>query len=426
MKKSLSKLFLFTCIILVLSIASSFSTFAAVTAIPTSSDVYVDGQKVSFEAYNINGTNYFKLRDLAFALNSTSKLFSIGYDSNLDAVQITTGQPYDPIGGEMSKGNGENKTPSLTSSLFFKDGEQFYPLSYRIDGSNYYKLRDIAAILDLGIGWNSEENAITISTNEKYVMPEAAGEELSFNNYYLLSLGENIETLNQRFGTGVLNKDYGIVEYPQGFYVATNVTAGEDIPLDQRVTSINGNTSLLFYNCPETISYTQIKKIFGRSIIIYSDYDDSYNVSVPYAGYFLTFDSDNDGNVYKSGRFNFNPTIKYSNDDFEEIYYQNYNEYIGKWSYGSVGEFSFENKYIELNIVSVDEFSLLFDIKNIVSIFAEANNIIATSLDGIHYTATFEDSWNNTCSITIILQDGKVFINTFGMVYDYTGDLSRI
>ena len=36
---------------------------AGIVAVPTRQPIYVDGQQVKMEAYNINGSNYVKLRD---------------------------------------------------------------------------------------------------------------------------------------------------------------------------------------------------------------------------------------------------------------------------------------------------------------------------------------------------------------------------
>ena len=41
-------------------------------------------------AYNINGNNYFKLRDIGMALN-----FDVSWDSNLKGVVIDTTKGYD-------------------------------------------------------------------------------------------------------------------------------------------------------------------------------------------------------------------------------------------------------------------------------------------------------------------------------------------
>jgi len=48
-----------------------------ITVNPTTSKVLVNGKIVEFEAYNINGYNYFKLRDLAQAVNNTEKNFEV-------------------------------------------------------------------------------------------------------------------------------------------------------------------------------------------------------------------------------------------------------------------------------------------------------------------------------------------------------------
>ena len=37
-------------------------------ALPTASAIYVDGEKVDWEAYTINGANYVKLRDIGQAV----------------------------------------------------------------------------------------------------------------------------------------------------------------------------------------------------------------------------------------------------------------------------------------------------------------------------------------------------------------------
>ena len=56
-------------------------------AIPTTSKILVNGKSVTFDAYNINGSNYFKLRDLAYVLNGTQKQFEVTYDAEKKAVK---------------------------------------------------------------------------------------------------------------------------------------------------------------------------------------------------------------------------------------------------------------------------------------------------------------------------------------------------
>ena len=60
---------------------------AGVMAERSGQAVYVDGQRVELEAYNIGGNNYVKLRDIGAAAN-----FNVYWDGG--AVQIQSGEPY--------------------------------------------------------------------------------------------------------------------------------------------------------------------------------------------------------------------------------------------------------------------------------------------------------------------------------------------
>jgi len=44
---------------------------------PTVFNVLINGREMALEAYHINGSNYFKLRDIAMVLNSTVKQFGV-------------------------------------------------------------------------------------------------------------------------------------------------------------------------------------------------------------------------------------------------------------------------------------------------------------------------------------------------------------
>ena len=54
------------------------------------SPVFLNGNLKNMTAYNINGNNYFKLRDIGMALN-----FDVSWDSNLKGVVIDTTKGYD-------------------------------------------------------------------------------------------------------------------------------------------------------------------------------------------------------------------------------------------------------------------------------------------------------------------------------------------
>ena len=142
---------------------------ATVEAVPTTSTVLVNGTSIEFEAYNINGNNYFKLRDLAQAVNNTEKNFEVTWDGENNAINLISNTPYTPVGGELAKGDGTAKVATLTTSKIYKDGEEISLTAYNINDNNYFKLRDIAKAFDIGVTWDGETNTIIIDTSASYV-----------------------------------------------------------------------------------------------------------------------------------------------------------------------------------------------------------------------------------------------------------------
>jgi len=138
-------------------------------AVATGSTVLLNGGKVSLEAYNIQGSNYFKLRDLAMALRKTGKDFQIEYDATTNTINITGGKAYTPLGGELTVSNqraGEKAKVSTVSVNY--NGVKVDLQAYNINGFNYFKLRDVAAVIDVGVTWDGKTSTIGIDTNIGY------------------------------------------------------------------------------------------------------------------------------------------------------------------------------------------------------------------------------------------------------------------
>lgn len=136
---------------------------------PTSSSVIINGKKVAFEAYNIGGYNYFKLRDIAMALNGTGKQFEVKFDGSKNAILITTGSKYTAVGGELKvSGAKSEKSAVPTPSKVYINGKEVQFTAYNIDGYNYFKLRDIGKALNFGVLWDGANNTIRIDTTKVY------------------------------------------------------------------------------------------------------------------------------------------------------------------------------------------------------------------------------------------------------------------
>ncbi len=139
-----------------------------VSALPTSSKVLVNGTDVSFEAYNINGNNYFKLRDIALSVNGTEKQFGVEWDTEKQAINLTSNSSYESVGGEMATGDGTTKEGTLNKAPIYKDGVEVQLTAYNINGNNYFKLRDLAQAFNIGITWDGTTNTVGIDTSIDY------------------------------------------------------------------------------------------------------------------------------------------------------------------------------------------------------------------------------------------------------------------
>lgn len=137
---------------------------------PTAATVLVDGKIIDFDAFNIKGSNYFKLRDMAFVLNGGRGTFEVGWDGASGAISISDNKPYTAVGGEMT-GKSSTVLPAIsTNAKMLLDGKEVALSAYNIAGSNYFKIRDIGALVGFGVTWDGTRNAIVIDTTAEYAV----------------------------------------------------------------------------------------------------------------------------------------------------------------------------------------------------------------------------------------------------------------
>jgi hypothetical protein len=134
--------------------ARAEAVFDALTAEPTQSQIVVNGAAARFEAYSVNDNNYFKIRDVAYALKTK---FDVGYDEGTESVIVYLNRPYTPVGGEMRTGEtAAGQAEPSTDKIFF-DGVSEIPLTaYKINDNNYVKLRDLAEAVGFGVDWRDD------------------------------------------------------------------------------------------------------------------------------------------------------------------------------------------------------------------------------------------------------------------------------
>ncbi len=136
----------------------------------------INGVQRDCDRYNIDGRNYFKLRDLAALFNGTANQFDVDYDAEARAMVVTTGAPYQEAhrnGTELVVGPDLSKTAVASAQKLLVDGQERTGLTvWNIGDSNYFQLRELSPILGFLVDYDAVSNT-AIADSTDYVPPAA-------------------------------------------------------------------------------------------------------------------------------------------------------------------------------------------------------------------------------------------------------------
>ena len=148
--------------------ASTAATLPQSTSVkiqPSTHVVTVDGERVDPQGYNINGYNFYKLRDIAYILNGTDSQFNVTWDGANNRIVLTDGAAYQEVGGEMTSSvSAAIKNVSESDSTIVLDGKTLSLTGYRINGNNYYKIRDVGSALGFSVDFDPETEIVLIGS----------------------------------------------------------------------------------------------------------------------------------------------------------------------------------------------------------------------------------------------------------------------
>ena len=137
---------------------------AGTTASPTNDKLEVNGAAADPTVYKIGDSNYFKIRDVAALLNGTEKQFAVGYDAATSSVTATTGQGYTKQATDLLGAPSGTATADVSNDTILVNGQTAQVEVYKIDGMNYFKLRDLGSALGFQVGWDAANNVASIDT----------------------------------------------------------------------------------------------------------------------------------------------------------------------------------------------------------------------------------------------------------------------
>ena len=125
-----------------------------------------DGETVTCEMYNIDGSNYFKLRDLAALFNGTGSQFDVAWLPEAGLVSITTHHAYStPDGHELELRGDLSATAQKSAQTIRIDGAERSDLSvWNIGGSNFFQLRELGRALGFAVDFDYGSNTAVVKS----------------------------------------------------------------------------------------------------------------------------------------------------------------------------------------------------------------------------------------------------------------------
>ena len=208
---------LVVCMLLITGIMS-YANAAELRVNPTgtvkNSGVYLNGKMIVCSAYNINGNNYFKLRDIMQELD-----IYVGYDNATKTIDVDTARAYVPDGSETTAQIEKNRAEGFATEFFPAiaitfttsvrlNGQPVDWAAYNIYGNNHFKLRDIGEALDISVEYDENTRNVEIDTLRGYgetakpkepdspILPESpTAEEIEAMKMEIIRL-TNVERVN--------------------------------------------------------------------------------------------------------------------------------------------------------------------------------------------------------------------------------------
>lgn len=150
-------------LIFIFTLISTNNVFA-INASLSEQNIKLDGDKIYVEGYNIEGNNYFRLRDVAAILNNSSVQFNVIFNKETSTVEIERKSPYSKLENDLKSRKKEKLEISKSFQKVTVDSEKIVFNGYLINGNNYFKLRDLGKTIGFYVDYDDESNSVIIKT----------------------------------------------------------------------------------------------------------------------------------------------------------------------------------------------------------------------------------------------------------------------
>lgn len=180
MKKKIS--LLLAILMLVTLLPTAFAESKTVDAVKNTKKVTLDGEEVMVGAYDVEGYNYLKLRDIAAILNGKKCQFSVGYDEPTKLISVELAKAYEKVEGDLAEIKDEKAKAIVSVKKILVNGEEKEVKTALINENNYMQLRDLGTLVGLGVGYDKVNKVIQLKSDaeekeEKEEKPEEKEDE---------------------------------------------------------------------------------------------------------------------------------------------------------------------------------------------------------------------------------------------------------
>lgn len=163
MKKKIS--LLLAILMLVTLIPTAFAESKTVEAVKNTKKVTLDGEEVMVGAYDVEGYNYLKLRDVAAILNGKKCQFSVGYDEPTKLISVELTKAYEKVEGDLAEIKDEKAKAIVSVKKILVNGEEKEVKTALINEYNYMQLRDLGSLVGLGVGYDKVNKVIMLKSD---------------------------------------------------------------------------------------------------------------------------------------------------------------------------------------------------------------------------------------------------------------------
>lgn len=168
MKKKISMLL--AILMLITIIPTAFADGAKeMKAVKSSQKITLDKEAVEVAAYNIAGSNYLKLRDVAAIMSGKKKQFNIDYNAERKLIVVETGKPYTKLESDLKPIKEASAKAIFSEKEIILNGDDEDIDTAFINESNYVKLRDIAKIANFYVGYDEASQTVILKSDEAYL-----------------------------------------------------------------------------------------------------------------------------------------------------------------------------------------------------------------------------------------------------------------